>query len=111
MTGYESKTEVGPTGEAAAEFAEQPDPPLPPRTEPGAASEDTGADEGGVRAAPDPDDPEARLYTSEPLEDEDGNTYVIQQQNVGPGNERGGGEWPDPHTPPQSPAPGAAGEA
>ena len=54
------------------------------------------------------DDPEAPLYTSTELEDEDGEPYVIQQQNVGPGNERGGGEWPDPHTPPQPPAPGAA---
>jgi hypothetical protein len=53
------------------------------------------------------DDPEDSLYTSEPLEAEDGRTYVIQQQNVGPGNEKGGGEWPDPHTPPRAPAPGA----
>jgi hypothetical protein len=53
------------------------------------------------------DDPEAPLYTSTELEDEDGEPYVIQQQNVGPGNEEGGGEWPDPHTPPRSPAPGA----
>jgi hypothetical protein len=42
------------------------------------------------------------MYTSEPLEDEDGNTYVIQQQNVGPGSEAGGGEWPDPNTPPSA---------
>jgi hypothetical protein len=54
------------------------------------------------------DDPEARLYTTTELEDEDGEPYVIQQQNVGPDNERGGGEWPDPDTPPQAPAPGAA---
>jgi hypothetical protein len=53
------------------------------------------------------DDPEAPLYTSTELEDEHGEPYVIQQQNVGPGNELGGGEWPDPHTPPQAPAPGA----
>jgi hypothetical protein len=53
------------------------------------------------------DDPEAPLYTSTELEDEDGEPYVIQQQNVGPGNEEGGGEWPDPHTPPRAPAPGA----
>jgi hypothetical protein len=52
-------------------------------------------------------DPEARLYTSAELEDENGEPYVIQQQNVGPGNELGGGEWPDPHTPPRPPAPGA----
>jgi hypothetical protein len=75
------------------------------RDAPDHADQDAAHDE--VRAAPDPDDPEARLYTSEPLEDEDGNTYVVQQQNVGPDNERGGGEWPDPDTSPQSPAPGA----
>jgi hypothetical protein len=57
--------------------------------------------------ATDVDDPEAPLYTSTELEDENGEPYVIQQQNVGPGNELGGGEWPDPHTPPQAPAPGA----
>jgi hypothetical protein len=54
------------------------------------------------------DDPDARLYTTAPLEAEDGTTYVIQQQNVGPDNELGGGEWPDPETPPRSPASGAA---
>jgi len=54
----------------------------------------------------DPDDPEARLYTSEPLETDEG-TIVIQQQNVGPDREEGGGEWPSPKTPPQRPAPGA----
>ena len=54
------------------------------------------------------DDPEADPYSTVPLEDEHGETYVIRQQNVGPGNEEGGGEWPDPDTPPRSPAPGAA---
>ncbi|HET9773326.1 MAG TPA: hypothetical protein VFS16_20710 [Acidimicrobiia bacterium] len=43
----------------------------------------------------------------EPLETEDG-VRVPAQQNVGPGVEEGGGEWPDPNTPPQLPAPGAA---
>ena len=57
------------------------------------------------------DDPEAALYSTVPLEDEDGETYVIQQQNVGPDNEQGGGEWPDPDTPPRSPAPGAVHRA
>ena len=61
-----------------------------------------------VADAPEVDDPEAPLYTSTELEDENGEPYVIQQQNVGPGNGLGGGEWPDPHTPPQAPAPGAA---
>jgi len=48
----------------------------------------------------DPQASDEKMYTSEPLEDDDGNTYVIQQQNVGPGSEAGGGEWPDPETPP-----------
>jgi hypothetical protein len=71
------------------------------------AAEPTEADKqrGPIRIA---DDPEARLYTSEPLEAEDGTIYVIQQQTVGPDNEVGGGEFPDPNTPPRSPAPGAA---
>jgi hypothetical protein len=107
VTVDEPNPEVQPTGEETGTFAEQPDPPLPPRPDRDASdSADRDVPRDAVRAAADPD-PEARLYTSEPLEDEDGNTYVIQQQNVGPGNERGGGEWPDPHTPPQSPAPGA----
>ena len=42
----------------------------------------------------------------EPLETEDG-VRVPAQQNVGYGVEEGGGEWPDPNTPPQPPAPGA----
>jgi len=52
------------------------------------------------------DDPEARLYSSAPIDTDEG-TVVIEQQNVGPGNEDGGGEWPDPHTDPEDPAPGA----
>jgi NADH:ubiquinone oxidoreductase subunit F (NADH-binding) len=51
-------------------------------------------------------DPDARMYTSEPVETDEG-TVVIQQQNVGAEIEDGGGEFPDPHTPPQRPAPGA----
>ena len=53
------------------------------------------------------DDPEAPLYSTVPLETDHG-TVVIQQQAVGRVNEEGGGEWPDPHTPPRLPAPGAA---
>jgi hypothetical protein len=47
-----------------------------------------------------------RLYSTVPLETEDGEV-VIRQQNVGPDNMEGGGEWPDPDTPPRPPAPGA----
>jgi hypothetical protein len=43
----------------------------------------------------------------EPLETEKG-VEVPAQQNVGAGVEAGGGEWPDPNTPPKLPAPGAA---
>ena len=49
-------------------------------------------------------DPDARMYTSEPVETDQG-TVVIQQQNVGAGNEQGGGEYPDPHTPPRDTVP------
>lgn len=48
-----------------------------------------------------------RLYSTVPLETEDGEV-VIQQQNVGVDNMEGGGEWPDPDTPPRAPAPGAS---
>jgi NADH:ubiquinone oxidoreductase subunit F (NADH-binding) len=49
-------------------------------------------------------DPDARMYTSEPVETDEG-TVVIQQQNVGAENEQGGGEYPDPHTPPREATP------
>ncbi|HEV7861687.1 MAG TPA: hypothetical protein VGR20_03265 [Acidimicrobiia bacterium] len=53
---------------------------------------------------PEQDDPSV---VGEPLETEDG-VRRPAQQNVGPGVEEGGGEWPDPNTPPRLPAPGAA---
>jgi hypothetical protein len=43
-----------------------------------------------------------------PLEDEDGNVVVIAQMNVGPDNEVGQGEFPDPTTPPKDPGEAAA---
>jgi Zn finger protein HypA/HybF involved in hydrogenase expression len=46
----------------------------------------------------DEDGEDIRQYTGEPVETEEG-WVVPQQQNVGPGNEAGGGEWPDPSTP------------
>lgn len=36
----------------------------------------------------------------------DVNEVDLEQQNVGPGGQEGGGEWPHPATPPQDPAPG-----
>ncbi len=48
--------------------------------------------------------------TTVPLEDEDGNEYVIGQQNVEYGDTAGGGEWPHPATPPRGPAPGTAAD-
>jgi hypothetical protein len=57
----------------------------------------------------DRDDPPAEdpSVVGEPLETEEG-VRVPAQQNVGAGVEEGGGEWPDPDTPPKLPAPGAA---
>jgi hypothetical protein len=43
---------------------------------------------------------------SEPLEDDDGTEVVVAQENVGEEEELGGGEWPDPDTPPRGPTPG-----
>ncbi len=48
--------------------------------------------------------------TTVPLEDEDGDEYVIAQQNVEYGDTAGGGEWPHPDTPPSGPAPGTAAD-
>ena len=47
---------------------------------------------------------------SEPLDmDEDGEAEtIIAQEPVGAERVLGGGEFPDPDTPPQAPAPGAA---
>lgn len=53
------------------------------------------------------DDKGDKRTHSVPLDTNDGEA-VINQQNVGAGVERGGGEFPDPATPPQPPAPGSA---
>jgi hypothetical protein len=62
--------------------------------------------------APAPQDPEAqpKPVRGEALETDEG-TEVPSQQPTGPGNRQGGGEWPDPHAPPQPPAPGAVDDA
>jgi hypothetical protein len=46
----------------------------------------------------DADGEDIRQYTGEPVETEEG-WVVPVQQNVGPGNEAGGGEFPDPNAP------------
>jgi hypothetical protein len=50
----------------------------------------------------DEDGDDIRQYTGEPVETEEG-VVIPQQQNVGPGNQAGGGEWPDPEAPPAQP--------
>ena len=42
-----------------------------------------------------------------PLDLDEGDDVVIKQENVGEDNMRGGGEWPDPNTPPSDAAPGS----
>ena len=54
----------------------------------------------------DEDGDDIREYTGEPVETEEG-WVVPQQQNAGPGNMAGGGEWPDPETPPAQPRTGS----
>lgn len=59
-----------------------------------------------ARTAPeDVDELEAGRCT-EPLEDEDGDEYVICQDATGADTVVGGGEYPDPDAPPRGPAPG-----
>ena len=53
------------------------------------------------------EDPLEETVQSTVLEDEEGDPYVVDQQNTGAESEAGGGEWPDPDRPPESPAPGA----
>ncbi|HEY3723293.1 MAG TPA: hypothetical protein VGN59_08015 [Acidimicrobiia bacterium] len=48
-----------------------------------------------------------KMYTGEPLETDEG-VRRPQQMNLGKENMAGGGEWPDPETPPRPPAPGSA---
>ena len=58
--------------------------------------------------------PDDETVRSAVLHDENDEEYVVEQQVVGPGNEKGGGEWPDPDAPAEAPAPGsvpAEGEA
>lgn len=51
------------------------------------------------------DTPEEDKHTrSEPLDLDEGEDVVIEQQNVGRPNTDGGGEWPDPDTPPSDAA-------
>jgi len=59
--------------------------------------------------APAPEDAEL-MMRSEPLDTEDGEQVVIAQQNVGPGNEVGEGEFPELH-PPKSAEDAAAEQA
>ena len=58
---------------------------------------------------PPEDDPLEDQVQSAVLEDEEGDEYVVDQQNLGAESETdGGGEWPDPDAEPEAPAPGAA---
>jgi len=55
-------------------------------------------------------DPLDETVRSTVLEDEQGEPYVVDQQNAGSEADEGGGggEWPDPDAPPEAPAPGAS---
>ena len=59
---------------------------------------------GGVRDQPEDED---KAVESVPLDLDEGDDVVIEQENVGRDNMRGGGEWPDPDTPPSDAAPGS----
>jgi hypothetical protein len=62
-------------------------------------------------AQPDPRDdldPLADEVQSAVLADEEGESYVVDQQNQNEEVARGSGEWPSPEAPPEPPAPGSA---
>jgi hypothetical protein len=59
---------------------------------------------GWVRDEPEDED---QAVETVPLDLQDGEDAVIKQENVGRENMRGGGEWPDPDTPPSDAAPGS----
>jgi len=56
------------------------------------------------------DDPLTDQVQSTVLDDEEGEPYVVDQQNAGPEAELGSGEWPETDAPPVAPAPGATSE-
>jgi hypothetical protein len=74
--------DVQPAGSEGAEFVDD----APERDEPPAPDEELHGDE--------------RMYTGEPVETDEG-VARPQQMNVGVENMEGGGEWPDPDTPPR----------
>jgi hypothetical protein len=93
-------------------------PQRPEEVAPGARGADTATPdvrpEDDAPLAPDPPgtgpgDPEERLYSGVELEAEDGSTWVPRQQAVGKDAAMGGGEFADPATPAEEPAPGATG--
>jgi hypothetical protein len=49
-----------------------------------------------------------KMYTGVELDTPAGSYRPQQENGAGKDNIRGGGEWPDPDTPPQPPAPGSA---
>jgi hypothetical protein len=59
---------------------------------------------GWVRDQPQDED---KSVETVPLDLDEGEDVVIEQENVGEDNMRGGGEWPDPDTPPSDAAPGS----
>ncbi|MDQ4098138.1 MAG: hypothetical protein M3144_09755 [Actinomycetota bacterium] len=59
---------------------------------------------------PSDDDPLGDQVQSRVLENEEGDPYVVDQQNSGPESELGSGEWPETDAPPQPPAPGSTEE-
>ena len=62
----------------------------------------------GDRAQPS-NQPIDQSTQSEPLDLDEGDDVVVEQENVGRRNMEGGGEWPDPDALPVDAAPGSSG--
>jgi hypothetical protein len=94
-----------PAGERAAGFRSGAAPETPVGQHPERFDEGgpgTLADQGPLTDAEGED---IRHYTGEPVETEDGWVIPGQQNLAGKDNIAGGGEWPDPDTPPVQPEP------
>jgi hypothetical protein len=82
--------------------SDTPDPGLARRDAADAARDDDPAPDDPAPDDPAPDDTvpdDSKMYTGEPVDTPEG-TQRPQQMNVGADNMQGGGEWPDPETPP-----------
>lgn len=97
--------------DAPSPEGDHPEIPHPPTHPPGTVGDDRRFFREGrpgslreQRDLLDDDGDDIRLYTGEPVETDDG--WIVPEQQNQPGNAAGGGEFPDPNSPPVQPRDG-----